>query len=156
MSTKLAIVQLALHPPPESGKIERMSRRFQFSIRAILAATAAVAAAIAAIRSEPTALSVLAIDFLSAIFGIVAIVGVTRSSGKLRTFWIGTNLFLVPNLFQCVGTLRYAAAFVEKGNLTGENGWFVGVQQSWIIWCAAPIGGLVGVCLHWLLWQQSE
>lgn len=139
-----------LDPPLELGRIDDMGR-FQFSIRFLLLATVGVAAGTAAVRAEPSWQTALTMDCLTAFFATSAIIGLTRTRGKLRAFWIGTALILViaaiiasDSAWHC---LPYIADQDTNSNLLG---WFVLQHNIWPFWCAALLNGLFATFLHWL------
>jgi hypothetical protein len=115
--------------------------RFQFSIRFLLLATAAVAA----VCAEPLVASELATDCLNLLFATAAIFGVTQTNGKLRAFWIGTAVVLVPLAIPSVEEMRYAWP-----HLFSESKTLAHSCLEWPLWCAAPANGLFAVFLHWL------
>jgi|SRR5215469_89699 len=128
-----------------------MAGRFQFSIRFLLVATAAVAAGVAAIRAfEPTAASILAINCLTVLFATAAILAVTQTSGKVRTFWIGTAIVLGPAAFFSVEWVWSVWPHLGQASLSELAGWFEDASQVWPFWCFAPINGLAAVFLHCL------
>jgi hypothetical protein len=130
------------------------AKPLQFSIRLMLVATAAVAAGIASIRAETTAEAILAIDGLTVLFASAAILGVTQTSGKLRTFWIGTAMLLGPAAFFSVQSASSVWIYIGQGRLGELTGWWEVARQVWPIWCAAPVNGLLAIFLHWLFWPH--
>jgi len=126
-----------------------MALRFQFSIRMLLVATAAVAVAVAAGRAQSSFQSAFVINGLTVAFNTAAIVAVMQTSGKVRTFWVGTAAVLCPA--SCMAGLSSMALFFLITSASpyspqgfGDNRFF------WLLWCAALVNGLFAVIFHCL------
>ena len=137
-----------------------MANRLQFSIRFLLVATLAVAAGVGAVRAAPSWQVALAMDALTAAFLTAAIIGTAQTRGASRAFWIGTGVVLIAAFHGASENTRvvlsYLIAYPEwwdgvPPNVGGlmpsgiEDGRFL-----WVLWCAAPINGILAVLLYWL------
>jgi hypothetical protein len=117
--------------------------RFQFSIRFLLVATVAVAAGAAAVRYKVNwGTRSLPSSCLTLLYATAAVVGAIRTSGKLRTFWIGNALLLVVFSFHA-SQLVYE--YLANLDISGHDS-----DIFWPVWCAAPLNGLFAVFLDWL------
>ena len=128
-------------PPLWRGLMAVMGQRIQFSIRSLLVATVAVGAATAAVRAKVSINSALAIHCLSLFFATAAVVGVTQTTGKMRTFWIRTVAILGPLAMFAVMASASLLPRIGQEYMTpyGNVDW----RYISILWFAAPLNGLL-------------
>ena len=120
--------------------------RFQFSIRFLFVATVAVAAGTAAIRAEPSPWSNLAIECLSCAFAASAMLGVARTTERLRAFWIGAAAVLGPVAVIAAASGKYTWVYLRLN----ETADFADDHKVWTLWCIAPVVGSITTFLDWL------
>lgn len=131
----------------------------QFSVRSLMVATAAVAAAVAALVAEPSWASLAAMLELSTLFAALAVVFGVRSNGRAKVFWIGAavpaGLAAIYACWQLGGVVYGWIDFQmlhEKPNHIHVGSARIGLT---VLWCLAPINGLLCVVIHWLIWPKK-
>src|SRR5579885_2180039 len=134
----------------------------RFSIGGIIVFLVGVAAVVSALSGGESWKSLVAVELLAILFATTSIVLAAQTTGKVRTFWLGTAVVFCLAAILATASLPFFTFLVSResgsadeaiqtwGRIAGDIGQLLGV-----FWCIAPANGLVAVFLHWSICPRS-
>ena len=137
-----------------------MARRFQFSIRLMLAVTAIFAIVAWAATWGPSVASVIAMPAIAAFFASICAVAYFGAVGRAKAFWLGATLPMAVGAFAASSEAQSLAwSWIQQtpADFDGDLPLlYDGARFVMFGYLAfAPLNGLLCALVHWLIWPKQ-